>query len=90
MVDLSLMNRACVYYLRDLQTLLFCNFFIKNGFYGTIYIFKNYFDTVFSVFSFQLYPIWIPLILLKTKNNKKIIVHAFGTVQKPKITVHRQ
>ena len=35
---------------------LFSNFFIKNVFYGTIYIFKNYFATVFSVFSFQLYP----------------------------------
>ena len=32
---------------------------IKNGFYGTIYIFKNYFVTVFLVFSFsknKLYP----------------------------------
>ena len=25
--------------------------YIKNGFHGTIYIFKNYFATVFSVFS---------------------------------------
>jgi len=25
--------------------------FIKNGFHGTIYIFKNYFATLFSVFS---------------------------------------
>ena len=26
---------------------------IKNGFHDTIYIFKNYFATVFSVFNFQ-------------------------------------
>ena len=32
---------------------LFSNFFIKNGSYGTIYTFKNYFATVFLVFSFQ-------------------------------------
>ena len=33
--------------------------YIKNGSHGIIYIFKNYFATVFSVFSFQqnkLYP----------------------------------
>ena len=27
--------------------------FIKNGSHGTIYTFKNYFATVFSVFNFQ-------------------------------------
>ena len=37
----------------DPQTSLFSNFFIKNGSYGTIYTFKNYFTTVFSVFNFQ-------------------------------------
>ena len=37
----------------DPQTSLFSNFFIKNGFYGTIYTFKNYFATVFSIFSFS-------------------------------------
>ena len=31
------------------QIPLFNNFFIKNGFHGTIYTFKNYFATVFSV-----------------------------------------
>ena len=36
------------------QISLFSNFFIKNRFYGTIHIFKNYFATVF--FNFQLYP----------------------------------
>ena len=33
----------------DLQISFFINFFIKNGFHGTIYTFKNYFATVFSV-----------------------------------------
>ena len=35
------------------QIPLFSNFFIKNGSYGIIHTFKNYFTTVFSVFSFQ-------------------------------------
>ena len=37
----------------DPQISLFSNFFIKNKSHGTIHIFKNYFATVFSVFSFQ-------------------------------------
>ena len=32
-----------------LQITLFSNFFIKNGSHNTIYTFKNYFVTVFSV-----------------------------------------
>ena len=32
---------------------LFNKIFIKNGSYGTIHTFKNYFATMFSVFSFQ-------------------------------------
>ena len=40
-----------VYCLRNLQTLLFSNFFIKNGSHNTIYTFKNYFTIVFSVFN---------------------------------------
>ena len=32
-----------------LQITLFSNFFIKNGSHNTIYTFKNYFATVFSV-----------------------------------------
>ena len=36
----------------DPQTSLFSNFFIKNRSHGTIHTFKNYFATVFSVFSF--------------------------------------
>ena len=35
------------------QISLFSNFFIKNGFHGTIHIFKNYFITVFFSFQFQ-------------------------------------
>ena len=42
-----------VYCSLDSQILLFNNFFIKNGSHGTIHLFKNYFVTVFSVFSFQ-------------------------------------
>ena len=37
----------------DPQISFFINFFIKNGSHSIIYIFKNYFATVFSVFSFQ-------------------------------------
>ena len=37
----------------DPQIPLFSNFFIKNGFHGTIYTFKNYFATVISAISFQ-------------------------------------
>ena len=35
------------------QTSFFNNFFMKNGFHDTINIFKNYFVTMFSVFSFS-------------------------------------
>ena len=31
-------------------------FFFKTGFYGTIHTFKNYFTTLFSVFSNKRYP----------------------------------
>ena len=37
----------------DPQIPLFSNFFIINGSHDTIHTFKNYFATVFSVFSFQ-------------------------------------
>ena len=37
----------------DPQISLFSIFFIKNGFHGTIYTFKNYFTTVFSIFNFS-------------------------------------
>ena len=35
------------------QTSFFSNVFIKNGSHGTIHTVKNYFATVFSVFSFS-------------------------------------
>ena len=39
--------------IRDPQTSLFSNIFIKNGSHDTIYTFKNYFATVFLIFSFN-------------------------------------
>ena len=43
---------------RDSQTSFFSKTFIKNGSHGTIHTFKNYFATVFSVFSdIQMDPI---------------------------------
>ena len=51
-----------VYCSRNSQTSLFSNFFIKNGSHGTIHIFKNYFATMFSIFSkicgIQMDPKW--------------------------------
>ena len=38
---------------RDPQISFFTKTFIKNGSHNTIHIFKNYFVTVFSIFSFQ-------------------------------------
>ena len=34
-----------------IQKKIYIYIYIKNGFHGTIYIFKNYFATVFLVFS---------------------------------------
>ena len=42
-----------IHYLRDSQITFFSKIFIKNGSHNTIHIFKNYFTTVFLVFSFQ-------------------------------------
>ena len=42
-----------VYCSRDPQISLFSNFFIKNESHDTIHTFKNYFVTVFLVFSFS-------------------------------------
>ena len=52
-VDRSSMNNVLVHCSRVPQTPLFINFFIKNRFHDTIHTFKNYFATVFSVFSFS-------------------------------------
>ena len=44
----------CIYVLFMVpQITLFSNFFIKNGSHNTIYTFKNYFATVFSVLVFS-------------------------------------
>ena len=51
---LTFYGEQCTYALfMDPQISFFINFFIKNGFHITIHTFKNYFATVFSVFSFQ-------------------------------------
>ena len=52
----KILTRMClsvgpVHYSRDPQTFFFNKTFIKNGSHGTIHTFKNYFVTVFSVFS---------------------------------------
>ena len=52
-VDFSAPFISPVNSVQDLQTSIFSNFFIKNGSHGTIHTFKNYFTTVFSVFSFS-------------------------------------
>ena len=48
-VDKSIVNSAHVHYSRVSQITLFSNFFIKNRSHSTIYTFKNYFATVFSI-----------------------------------------
>ena len=59
--DFSIVNNASMHCSRIPQTSLFSNFFIKNRSHGTSHTFKNYFVTMFSIFSFQfqqnkLYP----------------------------------
>ena len=53
-------SSGSMHYSGNPQTSFFKKNFIKNGFHGTIHIFKNYFVTVFSVFSkinnIQTYP----------------------------------
>ena len=46
-------NSAWCAMFTDPQISLFSNFFIKNGSYGTIHTFKNYFTTLFFSFQFQ-------------------------------------
>ena len=48
-VDKSTVNSAPVHCSQISQITLFSNFFIKNTSHSTIYTFKNYFATVFSV-----------------------------------------
>ena len=49
----SAVNSTLVHCLRIPQITFFNNFFIKNGSHDTIHTFKNYFATVFSIFSFS-------------------------------------
>ena len=42
----------CIIYVIH-KLFFFSNFFIKNGFYNTIYTFKIYFTTVFLIFQFS-------------------------------------
>ena len=49
----SSVNSVLMYSSWTSQTPFFINFFIKNWSHRTINTFKNYFTTVFSVFSFQ-------------------------------------
>ena len=66
-----------VHYSWDPQVVLFNKIFIKTGSHSTIHIFKNYFVTVFSVFSNKQYPnrplvlVWIAL---------KTFFHAFASL----------
>ena len=50
---LGVSTMGLMHYSRDPQTFFFTKTFIKNGSHGTIHTFKNYFVTVFLVFSFQ-------------------------------------
>ena len=47
--DFSTVNSASVYYSWTHKFHFLAIFFIKNEFYSTIHIFKNYFVTVFSI-----------------------------------------
>ena len=51
-VDYSPVTSAWMHCSRKPQTSFFSNFFIKKWSYSIIHTFKNYFATVFSVFSF--------------------------------------
>ena len=50
--DISVNQWACALFM-DPQISFLIKFFIKNGSHSTIHTFKNYFATVFSVFSFS-------------------------------------
>ena len=53
-VNVDFLREQCTCALfTDPQKSLFNNFFIKNGSHNIIHIFKNYFVTMFSVFSFS-------------------------------------
>ena len=54
--SVSVLRMGPMHYSRDPQTYFFRKIFIKNGSHDTIYTFKNYFVTVFSIFSNKRYP----------------------------------
>ena len=63
-VDFVNCEQCCVLFTVP-QITLFSNFFIKNGSHNTIYTFKNYFVTVFSISVFNF-------------NKNKLITDLFG------------
>ena len=74
--DFSPVNSAPVHYSQLPQTLLFSNFFIKNGSHDTIHTFKNYFATVF--FSFQFSAVFKRTLKNNWSNNYKDITLFFS------------
>ena len=58
-----------VYCSQEPQTSFFNKIFIKNGSHDTIYIFKNYFATMFLIFSFQQNKRYPNKLLLKRKKS---------------------
>ena len=76
---LSTINSAYVHYSWVPQITLFSNFFIKNRSHNTIYTFKNYFATVFSVLvkisSIQTYPSCVQIIRQVTGMTFILLLH---------------
>ena len=71
-VDKSTVNSAQCVLFTDPQITLFNHFFIKNGSHSTIHTFKNYFVTVFLVFSFQLYQTDPPSLFIQSSYSSHI------------------
>ena len=72
-VHISTTQVGPVHCSRDLQISLFSNFFIKNKSHSTIHIFKNYFATMFSVFSFQ-FSVFSKISCIQTDLNRGIFL----------------
>ena len=70
---------SCTLFTRP-TSLFFSNFFIKNGLHSTIHTIKNYFTTVFSVFSFQQNK-WYPNTPLLQTKKEDTNYHFFSTFQ---------
>ena len=75
-VDKSTVNSAPVHCSQISQITLFNHFFIKNWSHNTIYIFKNYFATVFSV------SVKINSIQIDPNVNPQVITVASGRTRK--------